>query len=63
VSAKLSDAEFEEFKRRLNEAIHEIVFAAQHLDQDDTDEALTCLVTAGGTLEEVANEIASKEAA
>lgn len=57
----LTDAEFEAFKGRLNSAIHELVFACQHLDQDDLDDALTCMVTAGSTIEAVANEVAELE--
>lgn len=58
----LSDAEFEAIKTRLNDTIHELVFAMQHLDQDDLDDALTCLTTAQGTIEAVSEEIAQKEA-
>ncbi len=57
----LTDAEFEALKGRLNSAIHEIVFACQHLDKDDLDDALTCMVTAGSTIEAVANEVAERE--
>lgn len=59
----LTDAEYEWQKSRLNSAIHELVFACQHLAQDDLDDALTCLVTAGSTIEAVADEVAEKEAA
>lgn len=58
----LTDAEFEAIKARLNDTIHELVFAVQHLEQDDFDDALTCLTTAGGTLDSVSEEIAQKEA-
>ncbi len=58
----LTDAEFEAIKARLNDTIHELVFAVQHLDQDDLDDALTCLVTAQGIIEAVSEEIAQKEA-
>lgn len=58
----LTDAEFEAIKARLNDTIYELVFAVQHLDQDDLDDALTCLTTAQGTIEAVSEEIAQKEA-
>lgn len=57
----LPGAKFEGFKSRLNETIHELVFAVRHLDQgdpDDLESALTCLTTAQETVESVAEEIA-----
>lgn len=59
---KLSDAEFDGLKAQVNSAIHELVFACQHLEQGDLDDALTCITTAQGTIEAVAVEIASREA-
>lgn len=47
---KLSDAQFESIKARLNSAIHELVFAVQHAEDDNLDDAATCLVTAQGTI-------------
>lgn len=43
----LPDAKFEDFKARLNNTIHELVFAIQHMDQGDFDDAQNCLVAAG----------------
>lgn len=57
----ITEHEFEAWKARLNDSIHELVFAVQHLSQDDIDDALTCLVTAQGTLEAVAEELSKKE--
>jgi hypothetical protein len=51
---KLTDQEFEAHKASLNSAIHELVFAVKHLDDDNVDDALTCLTTAQGTIEAVA---------
>jgi len=53
----LSDQKFEELKGRLNNAIHEIVFACQLLEDNQIDEAVTCLVTAQGTIDGVAEEM------
>lgn len=58
---KLTDAEFESMKTRLNAAIHEIVIACQFAEQDDLDDACTSLATAQGTIEEVADELVRKE--
>lgn len=57
---KLTDAEAQEIERQLNTAIHEIVFACQHVQQDDLDDASNALMTAQGTIEEVANLIVAK---
>jgi hypothetical protein len=51
------DAKFEALKGRLNSAIHELVFACQHLEQNDLDDAANCLMTAHGTIESVNLEI------
>ena len=58
---KLSDGQFESIKDRLNSAIHELVFAVQHAEDDNLDDAATCLVTAQGTIEEVNNELVAQE--
>jgi hypothetical protein len=58
---KLTDAEIEEMKASLNNAIHELVFACQHLDQDDMEDASVCLMTAQGTIETVANRVVKAE--
>jgi len=60
---RLSDAKFEELKGRLNNAIHEIVFACHHLEDDQLDDAATCLVTAQATVENVAEEVVAIEKA
>ncbi len=60
---KLTDAEFESLKARLNSAIHELVFACQMAEQDDLDDACTALATAQGTIEEVADELVLKDGA
>lgn len=60
---RLTEAEFEAAKASLNNAIHELVFACQHLDQDDLEDAAQCLMTAQGTIEAVANKVAELEGA
>lgn len=58
---RLSDAEFESLKSSLNQAIHELVFAVQHLEFDEFDDASQCLVTAQGTIETVAERVVELE--
>lgn len=53
----ITDAQFEGWKGRLNDAIHEVVFAVQLVNQDDPQDALNALMTAQGTIEAVAEEI------
>lgn len=53
----LTDAQFAEIERLGNAAIHEIVFALQHLGQDDYDDALTCLVQVLQNCETIADSI------
>lgn len=57
----LTNDEFESVKRRLNAAIHEIVFACHHAEEDNLEDAANCLMTAQGVLEEVAREIVDTE--
>jgi hypothetical protein len=54
---KLTEAEINEIRASLNNAIHELVFACQHLDQDDMEDAAVCLMTDQGTIESVANQL------
>lgn len=58
MSATLSDTEFESVKSRLNAALHELVFATKHADDDQLEEALNCLCIAGLTIETVSMELA-----
>lgn len=58
---RLSDAEFEALKSTINQTIHELVFACQHLDQDDLEDAQQCLMTAQGNLERVGEKLAEME--
>jgi hypothetical protein len=53
----LTDAQFEALQASLNTAIHEIVFACQHACDDEFDDACTCLVTAQGTMDRVADAL------
>lgn len=55
----ISDSEFESMKVTLNSAIHELVFAVQHMDNDEVESAQDSLVTASMNIEEVANKLAS----
>lgn len=56
----LTDQEYEAHKSSLNNAIHELVFACQHIEQADLDDAANCLMTAQGTIEQVAEAIVRK---
>lgn len=58
---RISNTEHAEIERLCNCAIHEIVFAVQHSDQDDVDDACQCLMTAQGNLERVAEMLSAKE--
>jgi hypothetical protein len=61
--SKLSDQRFQIVEASCNHAIHEIVFACQHAEDDDPDQALDCLSTAQATLEQVASELGVLEKA
>jgi hypothetical protein len=58
---KLTEVEIEAMKASLNNAIHELVFACQHMDQDDMEDAAVCLMTAQGTIESVANQLVQNQ--
>ena len=57
LSIYFTDERVEEIRRQLNSAIHELVFAVQAADQDDPEMAANALLTAQGTIEEVATSI------
>ena len=59
--SQISDAKYEELKARLNNAIHEIVFACHHLEDDQLDDTATCLCMAQHTICNVADEIVALE--
>jgi hypothetical protein len=54
---KLTDAQHESIEQRLNRAIHELVFAIKHAEDDELTEASECIMTAQSTIDEVAAEI------
>lgn len=54
------DDELDEIRRRLNTAIHEIVLACHHVDQDRLEEASLALMTAQGTLDDMAQSITDR---
>jgi hypothetical protein len=58
---KLTDEQFEAIKTSLNQAIHELVFAVHHAEEDRLDDAATCLVTAQGTIESVAEQLVTAD--
>lgn len=58
---QLSETELEGFRASLNASIHEIVFACQHMDQGDWDDAANCLMTAQSTIESVGEQIVALE--
>jgi hypothetical protein len=53
----LTDKEYESIEQRMNSAIHEIVFACKHAEDDELEEASDCLMTAQSVLDGVAQEI------
>lgn len=55
----LSDTEYEAVRASLDNAIHELVHACRHLEEDDAESAAQALMTAQGTIEEVANQVAA----
>lgn len=59
---RLTDVEFRDLRESINNAIHELVFAAKHLEDDQVEDAAQCLMTAQGTIETVAERVAAKEA-
>jgi hypothetical protein len=52
----LTNEQHEEIERSINATIHELVFAQQHIDQDDFDDASTLLVQCQMNLDRL-NEI------
>lgn len=58
---RLTDVEFRDLRESINNAIHELVFAAKHLEDDQVEDAAQCLMTAQGTIETVAERVAAKE--
>lgn len=49
----LNFSQLEEIERNINATIHELVFAQQHAEQDDYDDASTCLVQCQMNIERV----------
>lgn len=56
-ASALSDSQLDEVTRLLNLAIHEIVFACHHAEDDQLDESSNCLMTAGLNIEQAATII------
>lgn len=54
---KLTDGKYEELKSSLNNAIHEIVFTCQHMEDEHFEDAAQSLMTAQDTLDRVGEEI------
>ncbi len=54
---KLTDPQFAEIERRLNNAVHELVFTIKHCEDDQLDDASNCLMTVSSVINEVADEI------
>lgn len=57
----MPEAQLQEIERRLNATIHELVFAMAHAGDGNFDDACTCLATAQGTIEAVAEELNAAE--
>lgn len=54
---QITDQQFEALKASLNSAIHELVFAVKHLEEDQLEEASSSLMTAQGTIDTVAQQV------
>jgi len=59
--SRVKDTDYERMKSSLNSAIHELVFACQHLENDEVGDAAQCLMTAQGTTDLVAQAVAKLE--
>ena len=55
--SSMTDADFEELKTSLNNAIHEIVFACANAENNELSDAAQCLITAQATIESVAEKL------
>lgn len=55
----INDEMHAEVERNLNAAIHELVFAIKHSEDDQADDACTCLVQAQMNIERI-NEMLAK---
>jgi hypothetical protein len=58
MSSKISDELAAETEHLLNAAIHELVFAIQHANNDEPDDACTCLVQAQINIETINEKLA-----
>lgn len=61
LNMSLTDEQIERLRSSLNNAIHELVFACQHIDQGDIEDAEQCLTTAQGTIEQVGESLVRAE--
>lgn len=52
----ISDEQLDDFKKRVNDIIHELVFAVQHMDQGDIEETQNGFITAHFSLDSVAED-------
>lgn len=59
--SKFTEAEIEALKASLMNTIMEIAAAAHHIEHDEPADAAQCLMTAQGTLDQVAEQVAAKE--
>ncbi len=59
----ITDAEAAEWVRILDLTIHELVFAAHHVEEDNVDDAQTCMVTAQENLSRIDEALAKHEEA
>jgi hypothetical protein len=56
VHLELTDSQFDDFKARINGAIHELVFLTEFMDNGDAERAQDCLVTINLNLNALAEE-------
>jgi ADP-heptose:LPS heptosyltransferase len=58
MKTKITDEQFATLADQLNTTIHELVFAIQHAENDELEDAANCLATAQMTINQVADVIA-----
>jgi hypothetical protein len=61
MSATITDTDAAEIERLANCAIHEIVFANHHAQDDEIEEAQDCLIIAQSNLTSIADLLTRKE--
>lgn len=61
ITNKLSEGDLETIERKVNNTIHELVFALHHVEDDEVAEALDALDTAAMTIHDVKQIVGQAE--